>query len=688
MTKKLLTTITILLIVFSAVFVGQVSSDTINQPQKLKLSISPPTLPSDNATATCIFVQLQDKNGLPARATKDTTISLSSSSTEIGSVDPTLTIKSGDTYAQANFSSTFTPGQSIITAAATGYETVQSPISTVGPKPYTVAVYGFPSTLPADNRTYQAVMVQLQDSTGSPAKAPNGGSKVTLSCSNTSVGEVTPTVTIMAGQTYALANFTTKGEGEAEITPVASDYTSRSTKITTTASGSFPTELSISTGPSKVLADHVAYRQVVVQLKNESGVLCFAPVDVVVTIASNDQSIGTTEPQIVIPAGQNYAIATFTTTYKAGTSVLTAAATNYEASTQTINTIGYTASKLAVYCTPVSLPSDNGAYQSVQVQLQDASGRPAKSPSDLTVNLFSSQPSVAVVGTNVQIAMGQTCTVGTITVTKTGGEATVTAQASSYVTAQATIEASKIDLSPTTITVTVNPSKVYYSNTTEVTAYLLADGAPLTGADVAFTSNSNGTFTSIREDGAGYYRANYTTPTHSPLTSITLSVSASAAGYLSTSATARVAVSAPPAPVTNQTAASLAASTIVMCIVDVNGDPVADAQVSTLTQPAGLKQLTGTTNQTGYVTFNNTKTGHYTFSVTKGGYSSLSQDVAFNGNPVTFMLTKTPTDNTMLLIAPIVAVVLIVVIAVTVVKRRRRGSSKRGLQPLSWPMPS
>jgi hypothetical protein len=688
MSKKLLTTLTIIIVIFSAVFIAQVSSETINQPQKLKLAISPPSIPSDNTTATCIFVQLQDSDGLPARAAKDTTISLSSSSTEIGSVDSTLTIKSGDTYATANFSSTFTPGQSIITAAATGYETVQSPITTVGPKPYTVAVYGFPSTLPADGQTYQAVMVQLQDSTGSPAKAPNGGSKVTLSCSNTSVGEVTPTVTIMAGQTYALADFTTKGEGTAAITPVASDYTSKSTMITTSALGLSSNKLSISTGPSKVLADNVAYRQVVVQLIDESGNLGIAADNVNVTIASNDQSIGTTEPQITIIAGQNYALATFSTTYKAGTAILTAAATNYTAATQTINTIGYTASKLAVYCTPASLPSDNGAYQSVQVQLQDASGRPAKSPSDLTVNLFSSQPSVAVVSPNVQIAMGQTCTTGTLTVTKTAGEATVTAQASSYVTAQATLKTHKIDLSPLTVTVTAQPSGVYYGNTTQVTAYLSSEGNPVTGADVEFTSNSNGTFTSIREDGAGYYRANYTTPTHSPLSSITISASASAVGCLTVSGTTRVAVSAPPAPVTNATAASLAASTIVMRVIDVNGDPVADAQVSTETQPAGIKQLSGTTNQSGCVTFNGTKTGYYAFSITKEGYRPLSQSFNFTGKTATLMLTPTPADNTMLIIAPIVAVILIVAIAVTVVKRRRRGSSKNRLQPLNWPMPS
>jgi hypothetical protein len=535
-------------------------------------------------------------------------------------------------------------------------------------------------------------MVQLQDSTGSPAKAPNGGSKVTLSCSDTDVGDVTPTVTIMPGQTYALANFTTTlNSGEAVITPVASDYTSKSIKIRTLLVTDSPA-LTISTGPSKVLADNVAYCQIAVQISNVTGNIGnigVAPYDLTVTIASNDQSIGTTEQQIIIPKGQNYALATFTTTYKAGSAILTAAATGYLAATETIITTGYTASQLAVYCAPSSLPSDNGAYQTVQVQLQDTQGRPAKSPNDLIVSLFSSEPSVSVVAPNVQIPMGQTCTTGTLTVTKTAGKTTVTAQASSYVTAQVAVETSKIDLIPLTVTVQANPVAVYYRNTTEITAYVFAEGSPVTGANVMFTSNSNGTFTAIREDGNGYYRANYTTPANTSMSSIMVTASGSAVGCLSASGTARVTVSAPPAPVTNQTAANLATRTLVLYVSDINGSPITGVQVSTVTQPAGITQLTGATNETGYATFHGVKAGYYAFDISKDGYNPLSQDVTFNGNPVSFTLTQTPSDNTMLIIAPIVAVILIVAIAVTVVKRRRRGgSSSKGLQPLNWPMPS
>ena len=189
MTKKIIT-ITIILIILTTAFLtfNQNSSfASTNNPASLKIYVGPTSIPADNNTYNCIFVQLQDSTGLPARALQDTPISLSSSSTTIGTVDPSITIPKGTTYASANFYTTFSPGTTTISASATGYANVQATLTTIGPIPYSIAVYGFPSTLPADGNTYDAIMVQLQDSSGSPARAPQGGVQVTLSCSDTTV---------------------------------------------------------------------------------------------------------------------------------------------------------------------------------------------------------------------------------------------------------------------------------------------------------------------------------------------------------------------------------------------------------------------------------------------------------------------------------------------------------------------
>lgn len=685
MAKKILIVTMITIILCSTIFLQQVSSETINQPARLNISITPPSIPSDNRTYNCIFIQLQDLEGKPARATRDTIISLSSSLIEIGTVDPTITIRNGETYASATFSTTFTPGVTVITAATTGYEAVQATVTTVGPKPYTIAVYGFPSTLPADGRTYEAIMVQLQDSSGSPAKAPNGGTKVTLSCSDTDVGDVTSNVTILEGQTYALANFTTTlNNGEAVITPIASDYTSKATKITT-ASITVSQQLKISTGPTSVLADNIAYRQIAVQIIDNNGNLGLAPSDILVTIASSDQSIGTTESQIIIPQSRNYALATLTTTYKAGTTTITAAATNFEAASQGITTTGYTASKLVVYCIPSPLPADNGAYQAIQLQLQDLQGRPAKSPADLTVNLFSSQPAVAAVSSTLKISMGDTSTTGALTVTKTSGQTTITAQASSYTTGQATVETSKIDLSPLSVTVTSNPQNIVSGNTTEITAYLSSEGHPVIEANVQFASNNYGELSNVRETGAGYYKATLTSPASSLVSTITVNVTASKIGFLN--AVGAIQITVDSSPTANSTSgspgASVATRSLVMRVVDSNGNSISNVQVSSTSQPAGTTAISGTTNATGYVAFRNATSGSYTFELSKTGYEALSQTVSYNGNLVVFMLSQAQNDNTLLIIGVVIAIIVGVVVAICVVKRRK---ATKTVQPLNWPM--
>src|SRR5665647_199463 len=197
-------TITLMILVLSGAFSvnnQNTSSATTSDPAKLNIFTGSPAVLADNSTNKCIFVQLQDSSGKIARATQDITIGLSSSVTNIGTVESSITIFKGDTFASADFTSTFNPGTTTISASATGYSTVIASVTTVGPIPSIVAVYGFPSTLPADAVSYSAIMVQLQDSSGSPARAPQGGVQVSLTCSDTTVGAVTPSTTILEGET-------------------------------------------------------------------------------------------------------------------------------------------------------------------------------------------------------------------------------------------------------------------------------------------------------------------------------------------------------------------------------------------------------------------------------------------------------------------------------------------------------
>jgi hypothetical protein len=690
MGKKLLITILTSLIVCSAIFIGQAASNTPVNPTQLKIYAGPPSVPADNGTYKCVFVQLQDAEGKPARALQDTVISLSSSRTEIGTVDSSITIPTGATFGAANFYATFTSGTTSIAAAATGYATVQAQMITVGPRPYTVAVYGFPAVLPANGGAYEAIMVQLQDLQGSPARAPKGGTQVFLSCSNTNVGTVTSSVTIPEGQTYAKATFqTTTTAGSAVITTIAGDYISSNTVIGTEdlALAGTPTGLGISTGPPKILADNSAYNQIAVQLHDAAGRIVAAPSNINVTIASADQSIGRTETQITIPQDSTYALATFHSTYKAGNTNITAAASNLVATSQSITTTGFTASTLAVYCVPSALASDNGAYETVQVQLQDSNGNPAQAPdTDLSVKLFSSNPTVGLVSTKVTIPLGKTWATGTLTATNSPGATTLTAQASSYTPGQADVTTYTIDFASLHVTVTSLADQVLNGNDTEVTAYITVQGNPVTDATVVFASDNGGSFTETKAGDAGYYTATFTAPSFDKTTTCTITANASRDGYIDSHGSTQIAVGPTLSETSNET------GLMEFCVIDTQGLAVTEATVASTVQPQGAQALSGITNDTGYVTFNDAAAGSYTFQITKEGYETSEQTVEFNGDHLSTVMqlgSSIAVDsggfNIWILVGVIaIFAVVFVIIGVVVVKRRKQKPTKN-LTPLSWP---
>jgi hypothetical protein len=684
-------------------------------PASLKIYMGPTSVLADNNTYNCIFVQLQDSTGKPARALLDTTISLSSSLTNIGTVESSITIPKGAAYGSANFCSTFSPGTTAISASATGYATVQASISTVGPIPNAVAIYGFPSTLPADNKTYNAIMVQLQDSNGSPAKAPKGGVSVALSCSDTfKVGNVTDNVLIPEGKTFAIASFTTRLNftkvQTAIITTVAQGYSSQQLTITTTPVASNPSLVKIFVGPAQVPADDNSCPQIAIELQNATGFASTLQTDTVVSVASSDPTIGQIDSQIIIPANQTYGIATLNTTYKAGTTTITAVASNLLRGQQAISTTGFIPSKLAVYCAPSILPSDRGTYQSIHVQLQDSQGRPAKDPqADVNLNLFSSQPTVGTVSSTLTIPFGQTQASGNFTVTNSPGTTTITAQASSYTTGQVVATTYLIDFLPIQVSVTANSSTINNGQKIDLVVYVAADVTAVTGATITFTSDNGGTFTSVSDQGNGHYKTIFTAPSFTQPTTCTITAKAVETGYVTSQATTQVTVQPPPvatptptstqtstssttsgstsssttAPSTTQTPTSSTNNTksIRLQILDCTGNPLSDANVSSTIQPAGTNTLSGITNSTGYVTFTNVTSGNYSFCIIKEGYQQQNQTVSLNSQPVKLAVSlsnesSAPANNNSFttIIVIVIAVIISVVIVVLLLKRRRRRS--------------
>jgi hypothetical protein len=706
-------TITILILASAFLMLNQnISSASTGDPAKLNIYIGPPNLLADNNIYNCIFVQLQDSSGQPARALQDTTISLSSSLPNIGTVDSSITIPKGDTYASANFYSTLTSGTTTITASVTGFSTVTATLTTITPIPSTIAVFGFPSTLPADGGTYPAIMVQLQDSNGLPQRAPPNGVNVTLSCSETSVGAVTPSVvTIPYGQTYAIANFTTTttpSTTPATITTLANGYTPKTVEIRTKNVTSDPKNLVIFVGPNQILADNNQYPQIAIELQDASGNIAAATSNITLTLISTDVSIGQINSTITIgPESQfqTYGIATLNTTYKAGPTYIFAAATNMNSDNQLVTTVEFIPPKLAVYAIPSILPSDNSTYQTIQVQLQDSRGRPAKNlEENVSINLFSQHPNVAAISSPLIISSGKTQANGNLTVTNAAGTTQITAQASGYTTGQTSITTYVIDYSSLQISVSANPTSVNNGYTSTITTYVTANGTPLTGATVTFASNNGGSFTSPVEQGNGYYNVSFTAPNFSITTNCTITASGTKSGYLSDQTTTQLTVTPVPASAATPTptpsviptaaptpipSSNTNTGTLALCIKDNEGNTLMDTLVSSIVQPTGMRSLSDVSNSTGYVNFQNVTAGLYTFKIIKEGYPEMNQTIDYNGQPLALSIAlfngnaNSNVSINLILIIAIAAIVIAIAVASSLyIVRHKKSANIKKLQEM------
>ena len=648
------------------------------EPAKLKIYIGPTSVPADNKAYDIIVVQLQDSKNIPARAEQDTIISLSSSLTNVGTVDSAITIPKGSTYANAQFHSTFSPGSTTITAAASGYLTVQAKVTTIGPVPSTLAVYPFPPVIPADGASYPAIIVQLQDSAGSPARAPLEGLSVTLSCSNTAVGTVDTSVSIAGGNTYTVANFKSVAllpnqTGTANVIAVASGYSSKQTTITTQgmSTGIDNLSLKVFVGPSKIMADGITYEQVVaVQVQNSSGKIVLAPSGVLVTLSSSITEVGIVQPTISIVQSSNYALANFNSTFKSGTTTIIAAATDYKSSQQSLITIGPIPSKLAVYNVPSLLPADSRTYDAVRVQLQDSAGNPAKDPEgDITVYLFSSEPECGNVPSSVTIPFGESHADATFTSTPIPNSATITAQSSGYDSGQTKITTYLLDKFTLNVSVAADPASVFTGSQTTIKAYVTYNGTiPAPRNNVTFTSNKGGNFSNPKDEGDGYYTALFTAPSAQNNTVCTVTASVSKTGYNSTTGKTQLTLNP----------SSISSGAILLRVMEDNGNPVSEAAVIIQLPQAGSQIQNGITNQTGYVTFENLAPGSYSVQIAKFDYDTKNTTLQFAAGQTasgTVTLFKSAGFPWLIVVGAVVAIAVAVVAVYFFVIRKRREDS-------------
>jgi hypothetical protein len=405
-----------------------------------------------------------------------------------------------------------------------------------------------------------------------------------------------------------------------------------------------------------------------IQLQNSSGIIAQVTGDVSVTLSSSDRNVGTVDQNIIIPSSSSYAIAKFYTTYRSGTTTITATAADYTTGQASLTTVGPVPSKLVVYCIPSSLPADCQPYKAIQVQLQDSQGRPAKDPEgDIVVSLFSSEPEAGSPTATLAIPFGQTYATGTFLSTCVAKTTTITAQTSGYESGQSKITTYLIDRFVLGVSVTADPETIYFGNQTTIKAQVTYNGtSPTLGAKITFQSSINGgSFSATTEEGNGYYTTLFTAPNAKSNTMCTITANASKTGYNSAVGTVRITINP----------SFTGACTLQLQVAEENGNPITEAYATLWSQLAGGQTVTGFTDETGYLAFENLGEGNYTFKIVKDGYDTKVETIRLVAGQ-TRDVTVTLSSQASFPWLPITIAIVTIVIVAVLVALRLMGSAR------------
>jgi hypothetical protein len=462
------------------------------------LTIIPPRLPADGGVYQAVVISLVDSNNLPTATLGNITVFLTSSQTNIAAVPDTVTLDAGQEYVIANVTTTVTPGTAMITASAQGLKSpAPAPLTTVIPSGYPskLVVLTTPATFLA-RADVGRVRVEVVDEAGLPSKALNS-IPVQLTSSNASIASLSQSsLTIPAGSIFADGSFTTLDPGNAFFTATSTGYTSGYAVVTVNAactSSCGPSKLSLRVvaygTPGTLQTDGQTYDVLEVGLQTSSGAPATSTSDVIVQLTSDQSNIASVPALVTIGAGSISALAAVTTSALAGTANITATAAGLVTAAAQVKTVIPAPSKLQTYVAPPSSAfSNNGNYPILVVQLQDASGNPARARQDTNVVVTSSNSSLLSSFVTVGIPKGSDYVFSYLH-TKGVGTAELTASSQDFVSSQSELTSVpsplvvRLQLSSTTL------PYIYTNQTATFTFTATFEGVPLQNLNVTWGSS-------------------------------------------------------------------------------------------------------------------------------------------------------------------------------------------------------
>ncbi|MEM0287428.1 MAG: Ig-like domain-containing protein [Nitrososphaerota archaeon] len=497
--NKLLLAIAILLIFAcsSSVFAYADSSQYY-----LAINVIPPELPADNSVHPALIVQLLGPNGQPVVATSPILVYLTSSQLKVGQVETPVTIEPGRSFVVANFTSTRLPGITIITASSVGLISATASVKTVDATgfPTKLLVFPLPGLQPSVNGSKGKLIVESVDDTNMPAPAV-APIAVTLTSSNPIIAIKQQNLVIGAGQIDAYTDYTVLEEssspqnGTVEITASASGYFpgTNTINVVKPINQSSGLSVSVSATPGIVPADGNAYWAISVTLENTTaGRPALAPSDVLVYLSSSTTAVAQVQNMVTIPKGYSSVETQIYTTLLAGTTTITASASNYTSSSAILSTVEPSPSKIALYVSTdraIETPAGNDAM--VVAQLQDGFGNPSNTTKPFSIILTANNSNILSSSQVLSIPVGGDYAYTFLTFSSTGN-INLTASAQNLLSAWASLVV--VDI-PASLSVQASTPFTHTGEAVSLTVSLTLQGQPIPGANVTWSA-SNGQISS------------------------------------------------------------------------------------------------------------------------------------------------------------------------------------------------
>lgn len=270
-------------------------SETLNvrgsKPEKLYIWTNDRHIVNE---AGYLFVAITDANSKPVKVTTPITVSLYSSNTEAFTVQKNITIGVGEWSGFAELLC-IGSGQATIYASAGNLTTAQKTIEArfESEEPYAIRIYPLASSLPADERSYTAMQVQLVDSRGYPAKS-KGIRTIDLFSSNAAILEVTGHVDIPSGKSKVNITATPKIPGTVKVTAISTGLLA--SEISVNVYSHTPSQLSVITPPIPSDGEVEACLMAL-----DSGTPAPLQEEALITFSSSNTEIGDANGSVTIP---------------------------------------------------------------------------------------------------------------------------------------------------------------------------------------------------------------------------------------------------------------------------------------------------------------------------------------------------------------------------------------------------